>query len=283
MSPTVESVGTVEPAEGGRVSGTRERAEAALARHAPGAGPLAHVGDGVDHDVFRAGDLVLRVGDPGSVRREAALLRALASVGLPCPVPEPRFVDEVEGVLGLGWLPGAPLLGRVAPPGLAATLGEMLRRLHAVDVAARVGLEVPAEGDDLSEHVRGLAGPVALLATVRTTVPEPGPHRVLVHNDLGAEHLLVADGRLTGVIDWSDAAISDPAVDFARLLRDFGPAFLDDAVTSYGGAPDEGFRDRVLFLARCAALEDLAYGAATGRRAYATAARASLGWLFRAR
>ena len=104
-----------------------------------------------------------------------------------------------------------------------------------------------------------------------------------MHGDLGAEHLLVADGRLSGIVDWGDAAVFDPAVDFARLLRDFGQAFLDDTVAAYGGPPDEGFAERVLFVARCAALEDLAYGVATGRAEYSTAARASLGRLFPAR
>jgi aminoglycoside phosphotransferase (APT) family kinase protein len=257
------------------VRSSRDRALAALAGAAGGShdpAGLAPVGAGLDHDVYRTGDLVLRVGDPAEVAREAALLRLLAGE-LPCPVPVPVLVDEVEGVLGHRWLPGEPLLGRPAPRGLAARLGRVLRRLHDVDVAGLAHLGLPDEGVDLT-------GPEPLVATVRRTVPEPGPHRVLVHNDLGAEHLLMTDGRLSGVLDWSDAAVSDPAVDFARLLRDFGPGFLDAVVAAYGGPPDEGFAGRVLFVARCAALEDLAYGAATGRAAYAVAARASLAWLF---
>ena len=263
---------------------SRDRALAALAAAGPISGGhdpagLTLVGVGLDHDVYRTGDLVLRVGDPASVAREAALLRLLAGE-LPCPLPEPELVDEVEGVLGHRWLPGEPLLGRSAPPGLAATLGQVLRRLHDVDAAGLAELRLPREGDDLSVFADDLTGPEHLVAAVRRTVPEPGPHRVLVHDDLGAEHLLVADGRLSGIVDWGDAAVSDPAVDFARLLRDFGQAFLDDALAAYGGPPDAGFAERVLFVARCAALEDLAYGVATGRAEYSTAARASLGRLF---
>jgi aminoglycoside phosphotransferase (APT) family kinase protein len=261
------------------VRSSRDRALAALAGYDLDAGSLIRVGGGLDHDVYRTGDLVLRVGDPATVAREAVLLRLLAGA-LPCPVPVPQLVDEVEGVLGHRWLPGEPLLGRPAPPGLAATLGLVLRRLHDVDAARLADHGLPEEGDDLSVFADDLSGPEHLLATVRRTVPGPGPHRVLVHADLGAEHLLVDGGRLSGILDWSDAVVSDPAVDFARLLRDFGPAFLDDVVAAYDGPPDDGFPDRVLFLARCAALEDLAYGAATGRADYSSAARASLGWLF---
>ena len=51
------------------------------------------------------------------------------------------------------------------------------------------------------------------------------------------------DGRITGVIDWSDAAIGDPALDHGRLLRDFG------------GRADT----RAHLYAICTAIEDLAY------------------------
>lgn len=42
---------------------------------------------------------------------------------------------------------------------------------------------------------------------------------VLVHCDLGPSHLLCRDGRLVGVIDWGDAKIGDPAIDYAWLLN----------------------------------------------------------------
>ena len=42
---------------------------------------------------------------------------------------------------------------------------------------------------------------------------------VLLHADLGPDHLLVRDGRLAGVIDWGDARVGDPALDYAWLLN----------------------------------------------------------------
>jgi aminoglycoside phosphotransferase (APT) family kinase protein len=41
----------------------------------------------------------------------------------------------------------------------------------------------------------------------------------LVHCDLGPSHLLCRDGRLVGVIDWADAKVGDPAVDYAWFLN----------------------------------------------------------------
>ena len=86
------------------------------------------------------------------------------------------------------------------------------------------------------------------------------------HNDLGAEHLLVdpADLTVTGVIDWTDAAIADPAAEAGRLLRDLGADALDRVLDGMDGAG--GDRDAVAARAWCharlLAVEDLAYAMA---------------------
>jgi aminoglycoside phosphotransferase (APT) family kinase protein len=245
-------------------------ARAAIAEHAPeyDGAPVAVLGSGLDHHAFLVADLVVRVG--ADVAREAALLRLLAG-RLPLPVPVPRFADPVRGVLAYPLLPGRPLLGRTPPAGAAADLGRLLAALHAIDPG---GLDVPVETDP-REWLTELAGPPELLRVLRADAPSAVDERVLAHTDLGAEHVLAADGRLTGVIDWTDAAVTDPAVDFGRLFRDFGPPFLDEALRAYGrDAP--AFRRRITFFARCAALEDLAYGHPT----YVRAAERSLTWLF---
>ena len=255
---------------------SRRRAGAALRRHAPDlAGTdLAQLGQGLDHTALLAGDLVLRVGE--DVAREARLLRLVAP-RVPLAVPEPVFADEDDGVLAYRLLPGRPLLGRDAGPGQAAVLARFLRALHAVDPRDVAGL-VPVEEDDPGEWLTDLPGPPALLEVLGATVPPPADRRVLAHADLGAEHLLERDGVLTGVIDWSDAAVTDPALDLARPYRDFGPAFLSELLAAYGAAaPDP---DRIRFFARCAALEDLDHGLRTGQPAYTRAARRSLSWLF---
>ena len=130
----------------------------------------------------------------------------------------------------------------------------------------------------------GLDGPPRLLEGLTATVPAPANQYAVVHADLGAEHLLFVVEDLTGVIDWSDAAVADPAVDFARLYRDFGLEFLRPTVEAYGGLPDAGRTlQRVQFYARCAALEDLQYGRTSRHSAYAQAAQASIDRLFLAR
>jgi aminoglycoside 2''-phosphotransferase len=67
---------------------------------------------------------------------------------------------------------------------------------------------------------------------------EPGVPR-LAHNDLSDDHILVrADGRLAGVIDFSDAAYGDPAIDFAYFWR-LGEAAVDFVLTVYGLTPED--------------------------------------------
>jgi aminoglycoside phosphotransferase (APT) family kinase protein len=194
------------------------------------------------------------------------------------PVPEPRFADPVRAVIAHRMLPGTPLLGRTPPPGAAALLGRELRVLHGIG-RDDVGERAPVEPAEPAEWLDELTGPAPLLRVVRASAPRPAERLVLAHADLGAEHLLEADGALTGIIDWSDAAVTDPALDFARLLRDFGPAFLDAALRAYGHDGPQ-FRERITFFARCAALEDLEHGRGSGHEEYARAAERSLGWLF---
>jgi hypothetical protein len=90
-----------------------------------------------------------------------------------------------------------------------------------------------------------------------------------------------ATWAVTGIIDWSDAAITDPAYDFGLLYRDPGPAALAAALAGYRlGGDISGIRERAVFYARCAVPEDLAHGVATGQDAYVSKSLAALGWLF---
>lgn len=261
----------------------RARAVRALAAHAGhlDGGELRPMGCGLDHHTFVVDDLVVRVagsvGTSAPASREADLL-ALVGRRVSLPVPAPRFADAQLGVVAYPLLPGRSLLGRRPPPGAAGELGRFLRDLHRIDRAEVAGL-APVDPADPDEWTDDLDGPARLLAVVRGSRPPAARRLVLAHADLGAEHILTDRGRISGIIDWADAAVTDPALDFARLLRDFGPGFLDDTLTAYrGGSPE--MVARIGFFARCAALEDLAYGRATGRHDYVRAATRSLGWLF---
>jgi aminoglycoside phosphotransferase (APT) family kinase protein len=270
---------------------------------------VARVGEGADHLAYEVdGELIVRCSkepDPAAraeqVDREARLLAAVAGIA-PLPVPAPSFTVPEQGCLAYPKLPGVPLLDlprlqRSARGGpIAATLGELLTALHAAPVeqlAALVGVDDrPLAGwrSEATETYLTVAGAVPdphrrpVEAFLGAPPPAGGWAPVFSHNDLGIEHVLVDPGTwtVTGVIDWSDAAIVDPAVDFGLLYRDLGPAAVHAAMDSYRtGANDLAtLEERAGFSARCKVLEDLAYGIETGQDRYRDKSLAALAWLF---
>ena len=74
----------------------------------------------------------------------------------------------------------------------------------------------------------------------------------LIHHDMAPDHLIAdpANGRLVGIIDWTDAILSDPARDFAVLPPSFGWDFTAAVLESYPVVVDSQFHDRLQFLAR---------------------------------
>lgn len=193
----------------------------------------------------------------------------------------PGAADSGRGVAGSG-------------VGVAARLGELLAVLHAVPPERVAGF---AEVDDtppaewlaeaaelwpsVSGHVPAAYRP-ALEAFLAAPPPAPASTLVFSHQDLGIEHVLVDPGQgtgtmtVTGVIDWSDAAIGDPARDFGLILRDLGPAALAAALRR----DDADLVRRAEFYARCGLIADLAHGIATGRPEYAAKSLTGLSWLF---
>ena len=71
--------------------------------------------------------------------------------------------------------------------------------------------------------------------------------RVLIHGDLSGDHLLLdRDSNLRGVIDFGDAMIADPALDFAGILNEFSWSFLERVLAHYHDA-DPGALERARF------------------------------------
>ncbi|MGI5154750.1 phosphotransferase family protein [Microbispora sp. CA-102843] len=276
-----------------------------LARHLPGyvVSTVERLGEGQDNAAYEVnGELVVRqskIDDVAlrgeEVRREAALLAAVSELS-PLPVPQPILVDEEEGVLAYRKLPGRPLnLHPVREPArLAAPLGEFLSRLHAAPVermeafVSRDTYSMSELLEEAEEHYRDIVAHVPAAARrlvedfIGTAAPaEPGV-LTLCHNDLGSEHLLVdvEASTVTGVIDWTDAAIADPAYDLALVYRDLGPEVYKRTLEHYQGRRDDADHERAVFYARCALLEDVAYGLSSGVRSYADAGLAHLDHTF---
>ena len=252
-------------------------ARAALQAAGLGGGRLALLGTGGDAVTFVRDQLVIAVRQAGNVSREAAVLEHVAGLQLPLQTPRAVFVDDGAGVLVTTLVPGRSLLDREPPAGTGDVLGRLLTCLHSAQPDVP---HIEREPFDFDEWISDLTGPAPLVARTLEDAPSVlAGELVLSHGDLGAEHLFTTGDHVTGLVDWGDAGVMDRAVDFARILRDFGPRVLEEALDAYVAA-SEVDRQAVTFFARCAALEDLGYAAATGRAAYGYAAQRSLTWLF---
>jgi aminoglycoside phosphotransferase (APT) family kinase protein len=280
------------------------------------AASVVPLGAGLDNVAYEVdGDLVVRFArepDPERTDREARLLTAVAAVAT-VPVPEPAFAVPELGCLAYRKLPGTPLLRlprATRDVAVAATLGRLVAALQAAPagLTGLVGADdeppeawrreaadtYPAVAHRLPPAVRG-----RVEAFLAAAAPDDDGVRVFCHDDLGIEHVLVDAGgdAVTGVVDWSDAALTDPARDLGRIHRDLGPAALDAALAAYTGAARRtgasggdgagdgaddlaALRGRALFYARCGLLEDLAHGLHTADPVYVRKSVAALPWLF---
>lgn len=240
---------------------------------------------GSDHEITCRDDGTIarrrRHPGPGSltVRGEARLLAAIRP-RLPLAVPRVLQVDDdtlvMERLGGHSLLTRLPDLPECHRRRLAAELGRFVAAVATLplgDVAHLVPVEVPdleALRTEAAGAVRSHVGAVpptrrsAVLRFLARACPPPPRHLHLTHHDLGAEHVFVQGEpvRVTGIIDWSDAVIGDPAHDLGLVLRDLGTSAGSEAYPAFlaAGVNSEGLMVRALFYARVKALEDLAFG-----------------------
>ncbi|WP_411082694.1 aminoglycoside phosphotransferase family protein [Streptomyces sp. cmx-18-6] len=189
---------------------------------------------GTANAVHRLGDdkavrLPRTEGSAADVAKEHRWLPRLAP-RLPVPVPVPL----AQGVPAEGfprawsvctWIEGAnptPGDGTWAPELFAADLAEFvlaLRRIDATDGPPAYRSEALASRDAKTRKVMAEldgvldAGAATAAWDKALTAPAFTGAPVWVHGDLQPGNVLVADGRLTGVIDFACMGLADPAVD----------------------------------------------------------------------
>jgi aminoglycoside phosphotransferase (APT) family kinase protein len=88
---------------------------------------------------------------------------------------------------------------------------------------------------------------------------------VLNHHDYGADHILVADGRITAIIDWELAGWDEPARDLA-WWRTYG-VYMGGGETTVRagyGPPDAALDERIRAWALALCVGAAAFDAAEG-------------------
>jgi macrolide phosphotransferase len=135
------------------------------------------------------------------------------------------------------------------PTAFLDSLAAVLAALHGVEPAEALaaGLPVRTPADVRQEHAARMERARDVLQ-----VPDSVWRRwqawladvdcwpewsTLIHGDLHPAHILVDDAhRVTGLLDWTEARVADPAADFAVQYATLGRAALDALVERYGRA-----------------------------------------------
>jgi aminoglycoside phosphotransferase (APT) family kinase protein len=204
---------------------------------------LTPVGGGLEFRVWRArhpewGDVVLRAArsrfesndndplvDTGALlRREARLSTLLASAGLPVPRHFRILAEEVDVSVN-------EFVAADATPFRSHELGSVVARLHSLGEAQ--GLEPPedASASFAVTIAERLCRRWSVLHAIDPGLPKlPSEAELaslvpadfapsLLHLDLRAANLLVRDGSIHAVIDWSNSMAGDPALELARVAE----------------------------------------------------------------
>jgi aminoglycoside phosphotransferase (APT) family kinase protein len=154
---------------------------------------------------------------------------------------DPALVPLVDGA----GLPADPMR-RASPPARArmarAALAMLARRglrpasSEISRLLDRAEAEASAAGPSRPGGPPGLATAAASPVTASNfDAPADGP-LIVSHGDLHVRHLLVEDGAATGVIDWGDLCLADPAVDLSVAYFGFAGKARADLVSAYGEA-----------------------------------------------
>lgn len=191
-----------------------------------------------------------------SPEREIAALALLAG----CEIPTPALVAadpagahcDVPALL-ITRLTGHP--PRPSPddlPEYLIQLAAALLPVHALNGASTMPPYVPHNRLDVRVPPKHALRP-DLWERAHEVAARPAPDAPVrfIHRDYHADNTLWSYGRLTGVVDWSDAASGPIAVDIARMRRGlalrYGPQVADRFLSTFdqvsGGHPHDPYWD----------------------------------------
>ena len=221
------------------------------------------VTDGTSRWVVRRPPLGHVLPTAHDMTREHRVITALGPTSV--PVPETLALCEDPEVLGapfylMEFVEGTPYRSRAQmeelPPEQVGAIGQSvvdtLVELHAVRPES-VGLAGFGRPEGFLERQvrrwkkqldasrsRDLPGADTLHERLAATVPV-SPEPAIVHGDYRLDNVLVADGRITAVLDWEMSTLGDPLADLGLMIvyteRDVPAGLAISDATSAAGYP----------------------------------------------
>jgi macrolide phosphotransferase len=233
--------------------------------------------DGMDYDVTVVTDdrqhrwvvrAPRRTAAAAGLDAERRLLPLLAR-RLPVPVPAPvgRESSRADDTcLVYPRLAGSPLDPARLTGGsaLAFQVGRLLGALHEVDPRLLEDAGRPSYSAeeyrrrrlcDLDRAAGSGRVPAPLLDRWESELEDVTRWRFAstpVHGDLAGDHVLVDGGSISGLIDWGEACVADPADDLAWVALGAEPTGLDTVLEAYAMARSEAPDPHLLDRARLA-------------------------------
>jgi len=233
----------------------------------------------------------------GEIKLLSALRGAVAGASLPFEVISPLgFATDANGFRAVVYRepPGDPLALELleAGPGLAASIGRAIGAWHSLAPALadeaglpsltpqawRARLRQDVDRADQSGHVT-----FRLIQHWREWLDQDSNWvftPVMIHGDMAAEHILVQGGRVTALLDLTEAKVSDPAEDLAPLVAavppEVGQSIIDAYRSSQPNLDDDNLDTRVEMLAEMAVIRWLLHGVDTDNQTIIDDARAML-------
>ncbi len=217
--------------------------------------------------------------------KEIRLLSELKKV-LSLPIPDFEFIrlghqDPAQSFIGYHKLHGAPLERKASRSrNIIEQLGIFLSELHHFPVQEAVNLNIPTANPqdwrqnylDLYKWVRSYCFPKmqaieishfsALWEDYLGDEHNFAFQPVLIHGDLTSEHILYDPNwdSLSGIIDWGDARIGDPALDFAGLYLTGGEDLVRHVLDIYQGTCVDTIWQRIKFYSAILPFYEIQYG-----------------------
>ncbi len=188
---------------------------------------------------------------------EALLMQSAQAAGV--PEPDVHYVLQAEDGLGEGfimaWLEGECLGARIvrAPelagirPKLAYECGQILARIHAIDLAAtgldkRLNSLTPEQYvHDTWDRYKGFDTPQPMIDYTARWLLDHLPGEVetrLVHNDFRNGNLMISPRGVVAVLDWEVAHIGDPMRDLGWICTNSWRFGSDLPVGGFGAYDD---------------------------------------------
>lgn len=124
---------------------------------------------------------------------------------------------------------------------------------------------------DLRENFKDILGPDLITQLEQIFRPflvdyTTNLETAVIHGDLYRGNVLIdrEKGDISGIIDWGECSIGDPAIDFAALAVDFSVSDINEILRTYVGTLDGSFLRRMEFYWRIEPLYGLMYSVKKG-------------------